>query len=211
MPSEKRYNLLSFLEIKPSSRFSLAKTQALEIAKYLQKNYNSEVWGIGSLFQQERIFTDESDIDLVVSNLPPLEFFKILVKLDEMSDFELDVIPLEQSNKLVKKLIAGNELYVIGERKVAERAIEIGFMQARLGEIDYRRQDEDDQDGGQDEDQRRVAERVPSVDRDGLSGEWFWQVDRMVCRRHGLLSNGLIPNSNGPPPTGNGQRRAVQV
>lgn len=99
------YNILEFLEKNESHKKELALNDAKRIALYLKEKYNAKIWGIGSLFSQTDIFTDNSDIDLVVSNIPDKEYFSLLAKLDSFTDFSLDLIPYERANNLIHKNI----------------------------------------------------------------------------------------------------------
>ena len=102
------YNIIEFLEKRESNKKEEALKDARRIADYLQKKYNSQVWGIGSLFSKTNIFTDKSDIDLVVSNIPNNKYFSVLATLDSFTNFPLDIIPYENANSLILKNIKKN-------------------------------------------------------------------------------------------------------
>ena len=47
-----------------------ARSDARKIASYLRTTYGTEVYGIGSLFRDDKQFKEKSDIDLVAKGLP---------------------------------------------------------------------------------------------------------------------------------------------
>lgn len=74
------------------------------IADYLRTTYGAEVYGIGSLFRTDKPFTENSDIDLVVKGLPLDRFFPILVTIDQMTHFTLDITPYEAAKPYMQQL-----------------------------------------------------------------------------------------------------------
>jgi len=102
-----KYRTLEYLERlrpKPGDRRK-ALADARAIAAYLRREYGAEVYGIGSLFVAGRDFTERSDIDLVAKGLPAERFFSILVKLDGMTPFKLDLVPFEDANEFMRKTV----------------------------------------------------------------------------------------------------------
>jgi predicted nucleotidyltransferase len=99
------YRTLEYLErLRPApGDRQKALADARAIADHLKREYGAEVYGVGSLFVAGRNFTERSDIDLVVKGLPVGRFFSILVKLDDMSSFKLDLIPFEDANEYMRK------------------------------------------------------------------------------------------------------------
>ena len=83
---------------------AIAETRA--IADFLKREYGARVFGIGSLFESDRPFRVTSDIDLVVEALPPERFFEASAKAASMTDFELDIIPLEDAGDHIRRLVA---------------------------------------------------------------------------------------------------------
>jgi predicted nucleotidyltransferase len=99
------YRTLEYLERLqpgPGDR-EKALAEARAIAAYLKREYGAEVFGVGSLFVPGRNFTERSDIDLVARGLPAGRFFSILVKLDDMTSFKLDLVPFEDANEYMQK------------------------------------------------------------------------------------------------------------
>ncbi len=77
---------------------------ARRIADYLKTTYGAEVIGVGSLFESPRPFLRTSDIDLLVKNLPPEHFFAAYEKVDAMSDYDVDLVPWETANDLMRRI-----------------------------------------------------------------------------------------------------------
>ena len=100
----KEYRILEYLErLRPGhGDREKAIGEAREIAAYLKREYGAEVYGVGSLFNHDGNFTEASDIDLVVKGLPSDRFYAILVRLDEMTSFKLDIIPFEDANDYMR-------------------------------------------------------------------------------------------------------------
>ncbi len=82
-----------------------ALADARKIAKYLNEECDAVVFGIGSLFEAEREFGPGSDIDLVVEGIPPGRFFSITAAAASMTRFDLDIIPLEEADELIKQWV----------------------------------------------------------------------------------------------------------
>lgn len=102
---KKRYALIKHLDSQLPRRGDIekAKNDAGKIAEYLKNTYDAEkVYGVGSLFLPERGFTEKSDIDLVVKGLPSSRFFSIINEVNEMSSFEIELIPWEDANAYLR-------------------------------------------------------------------------------------------------------------
>lgn len=102
---KKIYRTLEFLTPKPSKNKDRALLDAQRIAKFLADTYGCEVWGIGSLFEKDGLFRDDSDIDLVASRIPDSKYFHALALASEMTTLKLDLIPLEDANQLIAEII----------------------------------------------------------------------------------------------------------
>jgi predicted nucleotidyltransferase len=101
---EKRYRLLDHLDRhapRPGDK-DAALADALRIADYLREKYGAVVYGVGSLFLEGRPFTEKSDIDLVVKGLPADKFISILTAVDGMTKFQVDLVPYEDANSLMR-------------------------------------------------------------------------------------------------------------
>lgn len=72
-----------------------AQADARRIAVFLRAEGASRVIGFGSAFALDRRFTPRSDLDLAVEGLPPGRYFSALARAQEMTDFPLDLRPLE--------------------------------------------------------------------------------------------------------------------
>ncbi len=81
-----------------------ALEDARSISSWLKTTYGAEVIGVGSLFESPRPFRKDSDIDLVVKNLPPEHFFRAYDAVDAMSDFDVELIPWESANELMRDI-----------------------------------------------------------------------------------------------------------
>ncbi len=79
--------------------------EAKAIACFLTENYGARVYGIGSLFEPDRSFSPSSDIDLVVMGLPKGKFFSISAEAGQLTRFNLDIIPYEDANDLVRETV----------------------------------------------------------------------------------------------------------
>ena len=107
MPT-KRYHTAARIEeerLAPGDE-KAARADAARIASHLRKRYGARSHGIGSLFEDLRPFRSNSDIDLVVRGLPKPEFFHILAEIDGMTDFEVNIIPWEDANSLVRDIVS---------------------------------------------------------------------------------------------------------
>ena len=82
-----------------------ALADARKIAAFLKKSFHAEVYGVGSLFESPRPFRVDSDIDLVVSGIPPDRFLRAASQADDMSRFEINLIPLETANDLMVGIV----------------------------------------------------------------------------------------------------------
>jgi predicted nucleotidyltransferase len=78
-----------------------AKADVIKIAEYLKTRYAAEVFGIGSVFEEDRPYGPRSDIDLVVKGLPESRYFHILGEVSDMTNFHVDLIPYESANELI--------------------------------------------------------------------------------------------------------------
>ena len=78
---------------------------AKKIAQFLSDNYGCTVYGIGSLFSPDRSFSNRSDIDLVVKGLPKSKFFTATGQAVMLSRFNVDIIPYEDANELIKEQV----------------------------------------------------------------------------------------------------------
>ncbi|MDI7250916.1 MAG: DNA polymerase subunit beta [Bacillota bacterium] len=68
---------------------------AARLAAMLVREYGAgEVWLFGSLARSHG-FHHRSDIDLAASHLPKTEFFRILSRLNNVSDFAVDLVDLD--------------------------------------------------------------------------------------------------------------------
>ena len=83
-----------------------ALADANAIARFFREEYGARVFGIGSLFDPDKPFRTTSDIDLVVESMPNERFFEATGKAMFMTDFELDVIPLEDASDYIQRIVA---------------------------------------------------------------------------------------------------------
>ena len=74
---------------------TLALVDAQRIARYLYCRGARRVVGIGSVFDTQRTFTTQSDIDLAVEGIEPRTFYNVSARAANLTGFELDLIPLE--------------------------------------------------------------------------------------------------------------------
>ena len=81
-----------------------ALSDARCIATYLKTTYGATVFGVGSLFESPRPFLKTSDIDLVVKRLPPEQYFRACEEADEMSEFDINLVPWETANELLRDI-----------------------------------------------------------------------------------------------------------
>ena len=103
----KRYNPRKYLAARrnDTARKKQALKDASAVARFLHENYGAEVYGIGSLFERSRSFSKRSDIDLVVKGLPKDRFFSILAEVGELTRFQIDIVPYEDANELVRETV----------------------------------------------------------------------------------------------------------
>ena len=83
----------------------LAHDDARRIASFLREQGAQRVVGFGSAFLPEKRFTTRSDLDLAVEGLPPERFFRALARAQRMTDFQLDLVPLESANAFAHRMI----------------------------------------------------------------------------------------------------------
>ena len=104
MAGSAKYRTVEYLESRriDKSAKQAALADAHKIARYLIEQCDAVVFGIGSLFEPDRVFRRRSDIDLVVKGIPPERFFSITAAAAALSNFEVDIIPLEDATKLIK-------------------------------------------------------------------------------------------------------------
>jgi predicted nucleotidyltransferase len=105
--TKKKYNPQLYMAAKRNnpSRKRQALKEARDIARFLTETYGAKVYGIGSLFDNERVFSNTSDIDLVVEGIPKNKFFSICAEAAELSQFSIDIIPYEDANELVRETV----------------------------------------------------------------------------------------------------------
>ena len=72
----------------------------------LEHRYGAEVWGIGSLFEPIRPFRSTSDIDLVAQGIPAEQFISALTAANEMTGWNVDLIPYETANELIREIVS---------------------------------------------------------------------------------------------------------
>lgn len=102
---KKGYRLLEYLDKNDIRQGNIenAKAAAVKIAEYLKKSYGAAVFGIGSLYIPGKKFTERSDIDLVVKGIPKGKYFSILEIVNNMTDFEIELVPWEDANEYIRK------------------------------------------------------------------------------------------------------------
>ena len=99
-----------FLEHIRRTRFASdgvdeAREDAHRIARFLRSQGATRVTGFGSAFAPDRRFNPRSDLDLAVEDLPPERFFRVLARAQAMTDFELDLVPLETAAPYLRRAI----------------------------------------------------------------------------------------------------------
>ncbi len=104
----KKYNLLAYLDKrdKRPGDHAAALADARKIARYLAETHNVTTIGVGSLFDPIKEFTDKSDIDLVLKDIPKGIFFKILAEVESLTSFKVNIIPWENANSLMRETAA---------------------------------------------------------------------------------------------------------
>lgn len=112
----------------------LALSDARRISAYLVEQGASRVVEIGSAFEPSRPFTDRSDIDLVVEGIEPARFFSVSAAAAAMTDFRLDLTPLEVATEALRRVVTESGRRDVGrEEDVARRlATEVESELARL-------------------------------------------------------------------------------
>ena len=78
---------------------------ARRIARFLMQHGARRVVGIGSVFAPGRRFTPRSDIDLAVDGLRPERFFRVSAQAAAMTDFPLDLIPIEAASAMFRRIV----------------------------------------------------------------------------------------------------------
>ena len=81
----------------PPGRRARARSDAGRIAEFLREHGASRIVGVGSAFVPGRRFTWRSDIDIAVAGLPAERFFGVSAGAAELTDFALDIIPIESA------------------------------------------------------------------------------------------------------------------
>ena len=99
-----------FLEYVRRTRFAsdgraAALGDAQRIARLLRRHGASRVVGIGSVFAPDRRFTPRSDIDLAVEGLRPDCFFRVSAHACALTDFPLDLIPIEAASATFRRIV----------------------------------------------------------------------------------------------------------
>lgn len=89
----------------PPGRRARARSDARRIAEFLRQQGASRVVGIGSAFVPERRFTWRSDIDLAVAGLPVESFFGVSALAEELTEFRIDIIPIESATNAMRQTI----------------------------------------------------------------------------------------------------------
>ena len=82
-----------------------ARSDAQRIAAFLRSRGASRVTGFGSAFSAGKRFTPRSDLDLAVEGLPPERFFAVLTRAQAMTDFELDLVPVETATEYLRRTL----------------------------------------------------------------------------------------------------------
>jgi hypothetical protein len=82
-----------------------AQADARRIAAFLRVEGALRVIGFGSAFAPDRRFTPRSDLDVAVEGLPPERYFSALVSAQEMTDFPLDLRPLESALEYLRESV----------------------------------------------------------------------------------------------------------
>ena len=82
-----------------------AQSDARRIAPFLRDQGASRVIGFGSAFAAAKRFTPRSDLDLAVEGLPRERFFAVLARAQAMTDFELDLVPVETATEYLRRTL----------------------------------------------------------------------------------------------------------
>ncbi len=89
----------------PRDRRARARSDARRIAAFLRQHGVSRIVGIGSAFASGRRFTSRSDIDIAVAGLPAERFFSVSAQAADLTDFELDIIPIESATEAMRRTL----------------------------------------------------------------------------------------------------------
>ena len=84
---------------------ALALADARRIARHLYDSGATRVVGIGSAFDADRRFTARSDIDLAAEGIDPAAFYRVLAQAASMTDFALDLTPLECATAAMRRVV----------------------------------------------------------------------------------------------------------
>lgn len=82
-----------------------AHLDARRIASFLRDQGARRVVGFGSAFLPDKRFTTRSDLDLAVEGLPARNFFRTLARAQAMTDFQLDLVPLESATAFLRQTL----------------------------------------------------------------------------------------------------------
>ena len=82
-----------------------ARANARRIAEMLRRHGARRVFGIGSVFEDERPFTRRSDLDLVVEGLPPALFFFAWAQAEKQTGLSVDLKSLETATRAFRKAV----------------------------------------------------------------------------------------------------------
>ena len=85
-----------------------AVADAHRIARFLTRNGARSVVGIGSAFDLDRPFSDQSDIDLVVEGLPARRFYAVSAQAAALTEFSLDLIAAEAATPTLLCVVNGH-------------------------------------------------------------------------------------------------------
>ena len=90
----------------PPGRRARAKRDAGRIAAFLKRHGARRVVGVGSAFDPARRFTWRSDIDIAVAGLQADRFFELSARAVDLTEFSLDIIPIEAATERMRRVIA---------------------------------------------------------------------------------------------------------
>ena len=86
----------------PHGRRAQARSDARRVAEFLRQHGARRVVGFGSAFASDRRFTWRSDIDVAVVGLKPEDFFAVSAGAADMTDFALDIVPIESATEAMR-------------------------------------------------------------------------------------------------------------
>ena len=89
----------------PAGRRARARSDARRIAAFLRQRGASRIVGVGSAFVPDRRFSWRSDIDIAVAGLPAERFFSVSAEAADLTDFDLDIIPIESATEAMHRTI----------------------------------------------------------------------------------------------------------